>query len=109
MIQITEILTNNDCMPNCLETTIMCLAHLSIAGFSTEIHLPKLRLIRFCSHRYVVCIMGKKKKFQRDRRKKIAKVATGNRQDRYMAEFRESFEMKVVEHQILCGKLVSQA
>ena len=72
-------------------------------------HLPKLRPIRFCTHRYVVCIMGKKKKFQRDRRKKIAKVATGNRQNRHMAEFRESFEMKVVEHQILCGKLISQA
>ena len=85
------------------------LSHLSIADFRAEMHLPKLRPIRFCTHRYVVCIMGKKKKFQRDRRKKIAKVATGNRQNRHMAEFRESFEMKVVEHQILCGKLVSQA
>ena len=85
------------------------LSHLSIADFRAEMHLPKLRPIRFCTHRYVVCIMGKKKKFQRDRRKKIAKVATGNRQNRHMAEFRESFEMKVVEHQILCGKLISQA
>ena len=83
--------------------------HLSIADFRAEMHLPKLRPIRFCTHRYVVCIMGKKKKFQRDRRKKIAKVATGNRQNRHMAEFRQTWEINVVEHQILCGKLVSQA
>ena len=40
---------------------------------------------------------------------KIAKVATENRQNRHMAEFRHTLLMKVVGHQILCGKLVSQA
>ena len=40
---------------------------------------------------------------------KIAKVATKNRQNRQMAEFRQTSYMKLVEHQILCGKLVSQA
>ena len=40
---------------------------------------------------------------------KIAKVATKNRQNRQMAEFRQTYYMKLVEHQILCGKLVSQA
>ena len=38
---------------------------------------------------------------------KVAKVATKNRQNRHMAEFRQTKEMKVVELQILCGKLVS--
>ena len=40
---------------------------------------------------------------------KVAKVATKNRQNRHMAEFRQTKEMKVVEHQILSEKLVSQA
>ena len=53
--------------------------------------------------------MGKNQKIHRGPGEKIAKVATGSRQNRHMAEFWESFEMKVVEHQILCGKLVSQA
>ena len=39
----------------------------------------------------------------------VAKVATKNRQNRHMAEFRQTKEMKVVGHQILCGKLVSQS
>ena len=39
----------------------------------------------------------------------VAKVATKNRQNRHMAEFRQTKEMKVVEHGILCGKLVLQA
>ena len=69
--------------------------------------MPKQRPLRFCTQRYVDWIMGKNQKIQRGPGQKIAKVATGNRQNRHMAEFRESFEMKVVEHQILCGKLVS--
>ena len=36
---------------------------------------------------------------------KIAKVATRNRQK---LEFRQIVKMKLVQHQILCGKLVSQ-
>ena len=40
---------------------------------------------------------------------KRAKIATKNRQNRQMAEFRQASSMKLVEHQILCGKLVSQA
>ena len=40
---------------------------------------------------------------------KIAKVATKNRQNPQMAEFRQTYYIKLVEHQILCGKLVSQA
>ena len=40
---------------------------------------------------------------------KVAKVATENRQNRHMAEFRQTSYMKLIEHQILCGKLVSQA
>ena len=39
----------------------------------------------------------------------VAKVATKNRQNRQMAEFRQTKEMKVVGHRILSGKLVSQA
>ena len=35
---------------------------------------------------------------------KIAKVATKNRQNRQMAEFRQALMLKVVEHQILCGE-----
>ena len=46
---------------------------------------------------------------QRPKWREIAKVATRNRQNRHMAEFRESFKMKVVEHQILSGKVVLQA
>ena len=38
---------------------------------------------------------------------KVAKVATENRQNRHVAEFRLIPLMKIVEHQILCGKLVS--
>ena len=53
--------------------------------------------------------MVKKQKIQRGPGQKIAKVATRNRQNRHMAEFRESFVMKVVEHQILSEKVVSQA
>ena len=51
----------------------------------------------------------KKVRKKQERWKKIAKVATKNRQNRHMAEFRESFKMRVAEHQILCGKVVSQA
>ena len=40
---------------------------------------------------------------------KIAKVATKNRQNRQMAKFRQASYMNLVENQILCGKLVSQA
>ena len=40
---------------------------------------------------------------------KRAKIATKNRQNRQMAEFRQAFYIKLVEHQIVCGKLVSQA
>ena len=39
----------------------------------------------------------------------VAKVATKTRQIRPMAEFRQDSSPKVVGHQILCGKLVSQA
>ena len=40
---------------------------------------------------------------------KVAKIATKNRQNRPMAEFCQTSSPKVVRHQILCGKLVSQA
>ena len=40
---------------------------------------------------------------------KVAKVASKNRQNRHMAEFCPATVMKVVEHQILSEKLVSQA
>ena len=53
--------------------------------------------------------MGKNQKIQRGPGQKIAKVATEISQNSQMAEFRESYEMKVVEHQILSGKVVSQA
>ena len=39
----------------------------------------------------------------------VAKVATKNRQNRQMAKFRQTIKLKLEEHQILCGKLVSQA
>ena len=39
----------------------------------------------------------------------VAKVATKNRQNRPMAEFRQTLKVKLLEHQILCGKLVSHA
>ena len=51
--------------------------------------------------------MGKNQKIQRGPGQKIAKVATKNRQNRHLAEFREAFILKVVEHQILSGKDVS--
>ena len=41
--------------------------------------------------------------------KKVAKVATENRQNRHMAELRQTYYLKLLGHQILCGKLVSQA
>ena len=84
-------------------------SHLSRADSRTQGQVPQQRPLRSCTQRYVDWIMGKNQKIQRGPGQKIAKVATGNRQNRHMAEFRESFEMKVVEHQILCGKLVSQA
>ena len=37
----------------------------------------------------------------------VAKIATKNRQNRHMAEFRKTYELKIVEHLILCGKMVS--
>ena len=37
------------------------------------------------------------------------KIATENRQNRHLAEFQKSLLLKVVEHQILSGKVVSQA
>ena len=40
---------------------------------------------------------------------KIAKVATRNRPNRQKLEFRQIVKMKLVQHQILCGKLVSQS
>ena len=40
---------------------------------------------------------------------KIAKVATKNRQNRQMAEFRQPLFMKLVEHQILSEKMVLHA
>ena len=53
--------------------------------------------------------MDSKKKFHRGIFKKVAKVATRNRQNRHLAEFFQSFKMKAVEHQILSGKVVSEA
>ena len=53
--------------------------------------------------------MGKNQKIHRGPREKIAKVATENRQNRHLAEFRDALKLEVVEHQILCGKVVSQA
>ena len=41
------------------------------------------------------------------RQSKIAKVATKNRQNRHLAEFRQTSLPKVVEDQILIGKMVS--
>ena len=40
---------------------------------------------------------------------KRAKVATKNRQNRQMAEFCQVSKIKLVEHQIMRGKVVSQA
>ena len=79
----------------------------SRADFRAPTHLPEQRPMWICTQGYVEYIMDSKKKFHRGIFKKVAKVATRNRQIRHMAEFRESFEMNVVEHQILCGKLVS--
>ena len=40
---------------------------------------------------------------------KIAKIATKNRQNRQVAELAKFSEIEFVEHQILSGKMVSQA
>ena len=53
--------------------------------------------------------MGKKKKIGGGPRKKVAKIATRNRQNRHLAEFRQTYFLKVKEHQILSGKMVLQA
>ena len=37
----------------------------------------------------------------------LAKIATKNRQNRQLAEFRETYYTKLVEHQILIEKMVS--
>ena len=47
-------------------------------------------------------------KIKRELFNKIAKVATENRQISQLAEFHKSLKMKVVEHQIVCTKMVSQ-
>ena len=52
--------------------------------------------------------MGLKKKIEPDPKEKVAKVATRNRQNRHLAEFRQSSLTKVVEHQILTSKMVLQ-
>ena len=84
------------------------ISHLSRADSRTQGQVRQPRPTRSCTQRYVDWIMGKNQKIQRGPGQKIAKVATGNRQNRHMAEFRESFEMKVVEHQILTSKMVLQ-
>ena len=84
-------------------------SHLSRVDSRTQGQVRKQRPHRSCTQRYVEWIMGKNQKIQRGPGQKIAKVATEISQNSQSAEFRESFEMKVVEHQILCGKLVSQA
>ena len=38
----------------------------------------------------------------------LAKIATKNRQNRQLAEFRETYYTKLVEHQILIEKMVCQ-
>ena len=53
--------------------------------------------------------MGKNQKFQRGPGQKIAKVATEISQNSQLAEFSKILVIKVVEHQILSGKVVSQA
>ena len=84
-------------------------AHLSRADSRTQGQVREQRPHRFCTQRYVDWIMGKNQKIQRGPGQKIAKVATEISQNSQLAEFRESFEMNVVEHQILSGKVVSQA
>ena len=66
-------------------------------------HTPK------CSWGYADSKMVKLPNIYTGPTPKVAKVATENRQNRHMAEFHIISIMKVVEHQILCGKLVSYA
>ena len=84
-------------------------AHLSRADSRTQGQVPKQRPLRSCTQRYVDWIMGKNQKIQRGPGQKIAKVATEISQNSQLVEFSKSLVMKVVEDQILSGKVVSQA
>ena len=52
--------------------------------------VPERRPMPFFSPRYALSKMGKKKKIHPDPKEKVAKVATKNRQNRHLAEFRQA-------------------